>query len=210
MWVIRHFLWATFVRSAKWGRGCFSEQSKSCGPIFQMRTLRLREEQQVPKFHSLAAVAKIRTYEKGAGWGGVEFPLVQRNRRRLGSAGTQVPSPAWHRGLRIQHCHSCGIGHTCSSDLIPGPGAPHAMGRPKWKFKKGVGGGDPRGSPSRVLISGRTRPSSLSDLELEPLPSWQPEGLCIPASPSWKPSGRRQGGVGSEGGGTQKNRELEV
>ena len=27
-----------------------------------------------------------------------------------------------HSGLRIQHCRSYGIGHSCSSDSIPGPG----------------------------------------------------------------------------------------
>jgi len=37
----------------------------------------------------------------------------------LGSAGTQVPPPARHSGLRIQHCHSCGLGLDCDSDLIP-------------------------------------------------------------------------------------------
>ena len=31
-------------------------------------------------------------------------------------------SSAWHSGLRIRHCHSCGIGHNCGSDSIPSPG----------------------------------------------------------------------------------------
>ena len=31
--------------------------------------------------------------------------------------------PLWHKRLRIQHCHcSCGMGHNCSTGLIPGPG----------------------------------------------------------------------------------------
>ena len=33
-----------------------------------------------------------------------------------------VQSPAWHSGLRIQCCCSCGIGHSCDLDLIPGLG----------------------------------------------------------------------------------------
>ena len=49
----------------------------------------------------------------------------------LESAGKQVQSPAWHSGLRIQHCRSCGLGHDCSLDLIPGLGTPYASGRPK-------------------------------------------------------------------------------
>ena len=39
----------------------------------------------------------------------------------------------WHSGLRIWHCLSCGIGHSCSSDLIPGPGTSICCG---WSQKK--------------------------------------------------------------------------
>ena len=28
----------------------------------------------------------------------------------------------WRSGLRIWHCHSCGVGHSCGSDSIPGLG----------------------------------------------------------------------------------------
>ena len=42
---------------------------------------------------------------------------------RVGS----IPSP--HSRLRIQHCHNCGIGHSCSSDSIPGPGTSICHGR---------------------------------------------------------------------------------
>ena len=45
----------------------------------------------------------------------------------LGHAGTWVRSLAWHSGLGIQHCRSCGM------DLIPGPGTPYATGQPKEK-----------------------------------------------------------------------------
>ena len=37
-------------------------------------------------------------------------------------AGVQVPSPAQCTGLRIWHCYRCGMGCSCGSDLIPGPG----------------------------------------------------------------------------------------
>ena len=48
----------------------------------------------------------------------------------------QVRSPAWHRRLKIWHCHCCGLGYSCGSDLTPGPGAPYAMGWPKMIKKK--------------------------------------------------------------------------
>ena len=57
----------------------------------------------------------------------------------LGSTGTQVQSPARHSGLRIWHCGSSGLGHDCGSDLIPGPGTPYALGRPKMKNKQKQG-----------------------------------------------------------------------
>ena len=56
----------------------------------------------------------------------------------LGSAGTQVRSPAWHGGLRIWYCCSCGLGLNCSSDLILGPGTPYAAGQPKNKKQEEV------------------------------------------------------------------------
>ena len=57
--------------------------------------------------------------------------VAQWDWQHLGSAGMWVPSPAQHSGVRIQHCHSCGVGQDCSLDLIPGLGAPHAMGQSK-------------------------------------------------------------------------------
>ena len=56
--------------------------------------------------------------------------------QHLWSAGMQVQSPAQHSGLRIQCCHSYRVGCNCSLDLIPGPGTPYTMGRPKKKGKK--------------------------------------------------------------------------
>ena len=37
-------------------------------------------------------------------------------------AEVQVQFPARHSGLKIQHCHSCRIVHSYSSDPSPGPG----------------------------------------------------------------------------------------
>ena len=45
--------------------------------------------------------------------------------------GTQVQFLAQPSGLRIQCCCSCGLGLSCSSDLIPDPGTPYAVGWPK-------------------------------------------------------------------------------
>ena len=53
--------------------------------------------------------------------------VVKRDRWHLGSTGSQVHSPAWH---------SCGLGHDCGLDLIPGPGTPYAEGWPKMKKKR--------------------------------------------------------------------------
>ena len=41
-----------------------------------------------------------------------------------------------HSELRIQCCCIYGVGSSCSSDLIPGPGIPNARGRQKKKKKK--------------------------------------------------------------------------
>ena len=54
-------------------------------------------------------------------WGSVST-VVQGNWCLLGCPGTQVPSPAQHSGLRIRCCHSCGVGCSLGSNLIPGRG----------------------------------------------------------------------------------------
>ena len=59
--------------------------------------------------------------------------VAQQDPQCLCSTGMQVPFLAWHSGLRIWCCHSCGISHNCSSDLIPGPGTSYAAGWPKKK-----------------------------------------------------------------------------
>jgi len=61
--------------------------------------------------------------------------VAQWDQWRLGSTGTWVQSPPWHRGLRIQHCRNCGLSHNNSSDLIPDPGTSSATERPKKKTK---------------------------------------------------------------------------
>ena len=48
--------------------------------------------------------------------------VVQQGQQCLCSSRAEVQSSAWHSGLRIPCCHHCGIGHSCGSDLIPGPG----------------------------------------------------------------------------------------
>ena len=49
-----------------------------------------------------------------------------------------VPSLAQWGGLRIQHCCSCGIGHSSGSDSIPGPGISicHSCGRKRRRRRK--------------------------------------------------------------------------
>ena len=43
-----------------------------------------------------------------------------------------IPGQAqWVKGSGI--CCSCGVGHNCGSDLIPGPGTPYAMEKEKKK-----------------------------------------------------------------------------
>ena len=57
--------------------------------------------------------------------------VAQWDQRCLRGPGTQDQSLAWHSGLRIRHCHSCGLGHNCHQDLICGLGIPLALGHPK-------------------------------------------------------------------------------
>ena len=61
--------------------------------------------------------------------------VAQEDLQPVGSAGPQVPALARHSGLRIWRCCGCGLssglGHSCGSDLIPGPGTPYATGQPK-------------------------------------------------------------------------------
>ena len=59
--------------------------------------------------------------------------MAQQDRQwHLGSSGTRVRSPAWYSGLRIQHCHNCGLGLDCG----PGSETPYASGQPKKEKEK--------------------------------------------------------------------------
>ena len=68
----------------------------------------------------------------------------------LGSTGTQVQPPTWHRRLRIWRYHSWGLGCNCSSDLIPSLETPYAQGSQKRK-KKNLWS-SPRGAAETNLI----------------------------------------------------------
>ena len=61
---------------------------------------------------------------------------MQWDQWHLYSAGTQVQSLAWHGGLRIPSCRSCGIGCNCGLDLILSLGIPYALGQPKKERKE--------------------------------------------------------------------------
>ena len=67
-------------------------------------------------------------------WTGVPA-MAQQDQRYFWSSGMQVWSLAWHSGLRLQHCHTCSIDHSCSSDLIPGPGTSVCL-RAGWGWRE--------------------------------------------------------------------------
>ena len=64
--------------------------------------------------------------------------VLQQDRQHFWSAGRQVWSLVPARGLRIWHRCTCSLGHNFSSDLIPGPETPYAMGEPKRKIKRKI------------------------------------------------------------------------
>lgn len=53
----------------------------------------------------------------------------------LGALGHRF-HPSLHSGLRMVCCHCCVLGHDRGLNLIPGPGAQHAMEWPKMEKKK--------------------------------------------------------------------------
>ena len=96
------------------------------------------------------------------------------NQQGLGSAGTQVRFLARHSGLRIQCCHSFGLGHNCSSDLIPGLGTPHVTGQPKIKQQR-----------NQIGHVASLRSQGISHAELRIRPSLR-QGVhlqCVPSRP---------------------------
>ena len=75
---------------------------------------------------------KHRPYEINNKKSGVPA-VAQWDRWHLWIPGMQVQSPAWHSGLRIGGCCSCGVGCNCGSALIPGPETPYVLGPSKKK-----------------------------------------------------------------------------
>ena len=76
------------------------------------------------------------TYMWNLKYGTGVLAVVQGDCWRFESPGMQVRSLAWHSGLRIWHCHGCGLGLNGGLDLIPDPGTPQAAGWPKKKKQK--------------------------------------------------------------------------
>ena len=117
--------------------------------------------------------------------------MAQQDQWCLGSTGTQVPPPAWHSGLRIWHCHSCGLGHNCGSALISGWGTPYAWVQPKKEGKKKAELENTSMEFLRKVFFGCTH--SLWQL---PSQGWNPSCSCSDAgsstycatagTPSWK------------------------
>ena len=74
------------------------------------------------------------TYIKKQKYMGVSS-VVQRDQQCFWSAGLWVWSLARQSRIRIQGCHSYGVGCSWDSDLIPGLGTPYALGAKKEKKK---------------------------------------------------------------------------
>lgn len=53
----------------------------------------------------------------------LEFLLWPIGIGGISSTRKQVQAPTQHSGLKIRHCQSWNVGHSCGSDLIPGLGA---------------------------------------------------------------------------------------
>ena len=65
--------------------------------------------------------------------------VAQGDGRPLGSAEMQVPFlPPPHSGLRIHHCHRCGLGSKYSLDLIPDQEPIYAAKKKERKKKKRI------------------------------------------------------------------------
>ena len=65
------------------------------------------------------------------------FPIINVHANHLGNLVKNqfLEFPLWSSGLRIQHCHSYGIDHSCSLDSIPDSGNSVCHGC-SWKRKK--------------------------------------------------------------------------
>ena len=70
--------------------------------------------------------------------------MAQQDQQHLGSPQTQVQSPAWYSGLRIQHCCSCCLGRSWDLDLI--------SGTVNSRMPQGVGGQEKEGK-KKITVS---------------------------------------------------------
>ena len=63
---------------------------------------------------------------------------IREKEKKKTSRKVVLEFPLWYNGLRIRHCHSCGVGHSCRWDSVPGLGTPYAVGttRKKKKIRK--------------------------------------------------------------------------
>ena len=109
-----------------------SKRKRDTGDLLKVYSLDmhilLKEIKYSTFIHSLLLSSKLQS---------LGVPTVARwDWQHLGSTGMQVRSPAQHSGLRIQCCHSCGIGCTWGLDLIPDPGTPYASRWPKRKTQE--------------------------------------------------------------------------
>ena len=94
----------------------------------------------------------------------------------------------WHSGLRIWHCCSCGLGHSCTLDLTPGLGTSICYGCKKKKIINNLakGSAHQRGSSSLTAITEEANLSA-SYLTLrikgQNAKGWLPDrmapGLCL-------------------------------
>ena len=126
--------------------------------------------------------------------------VVQQDQWHLGSAGTQVWSPAWLSVLKIQCCCSCSSGHNCGLELIPGPGTPYATGQPKMKKKQKK----KKEKKERKKEKKNIKQSQATVLWLPRVPDWegigsaelyifQHHGQRLPAAASLPPCGLSEG-----------------
>ena len=73
--------------------------------------------------------------ESGKSWKLEPTSAARMKNKLLIRTGCQK-FPLWHSGLRIWHCPSCGMGCSCSSDPIPGPGTSFHMPQVQSEKKK--------------------------------------------------------------------------
>ena len=102
----------------------------------------------------------------------------------------EIGSPAWHTGLRIQCCCSCGLGGNCNSGLSPGLGTPCAKRRPNVYMCMYITG--------RYLTRGQTQGTNNSESgqRLSNRSMW-PRGLSVTGTADCQGITRAKGVAGS-------------